>query len=265
MLYTVFDVETSDLDPGCDVLSFAYSLCDENFNIMRSEVLYFWKEGVTQWTEEAYQINKLSKDFLRQYADDYEKNLKKMYVVLSMADLVGYNSGFIRKDGIIGGFDFSRCKEFLKRNGFPAPEPRSFTDIMRIYQRHHAGYRAKLTKAFAEYKQSQELAAAICETYFNDPASNPHCASFDVAMTMLLFLDFYRKGWIDKEDPGDDCVEQEEPKSALNGYKLSVHDDLILYVEFAGQSVPITEFMKINPVDADELLNNMAQYMVQEA
>ena len=90
MLYTVFDVETSGLERGCDVLSFAYALTDESVGVKRAEVLYFWKEGVTQWTEEAYEINHLSKEFLRQYEADYEKNLQKMYIVLSMGHLVGF-------------------------------------------------------------------------------------------------------------------------------------------------------------------------------
>lgn len=44
MLYTVFDVETSGLERGCDVLSFAYALTDESVGVKRAEVLYFWKE-----------------------------------------------------------------------------------------------------------------------------------------------------------------------------------------------------------------------------
>lgn len=112
MLFTYFDVETSGLRVGSDVLSFSYILGTEDMNVKRAETLYFWKEGLTQWSQEAYEVNGLTKEFLREHEADYEKNIKKMYLVLSYGDLVGYNSGHINKDGVIVGFDFLLLRIF---------------------------------------------------------------------------------------------------------------------------------------------------------
>ena len=81
MLFTYFDIETSGLESDADVLSFAYMLATENLEVKRAETLYFWKEGVTKWSEEAYEVNGLSKEFLRQYESQYEDNLKKLFIV----------------------------------------------------------------------------------------------------------------------------------------------------------------------------------------
>lgn len=261
MLYTVFDVETSGLERGCDVLSFAYALTDENVGVKRAEVLYFWKEGVTKWTEEAYEINHLSKEFLRQYEADYEKNLQKMYIVLSMGHLVGFNSGYINKNGDIAGFDYQVCCNFLERNNFPRPIAAGFVDLMRVYQSHHAGFRAKLTKVFKEYKLSEDLAGIICQVYFNDTAKEAHFASYDVAMTILLLSEFADRGWIAEKETDTVDYSEEEPEIEQTDYKLFFDEKCDLQVRLTdGKTVvPLADFMNQNPAKAQELIDKMLQ------
>ena len=259
MLYTVFDVETSGLERGCDVLSFAYALTNESVDVKRAEVLYFWKEGVTQWSEEAYEVNHLSKEFLRQYEADYEKNLQKMYIVLSMAHLVGFNSGYINKKGDIAGFDFQVCSNFLQRNGYPMPIAAGFVDLMRIYQAHHAGFRAKLTKVFKEYKLSEDLAGMICQAYFNDMAKEAHFASYDVAMTILLLCEFNNKGWITNKESEIVDYSEEEPEVEQTDYQLFFDENFDIKIRLTdGKTVvPLIDFMHTNPAKAQELIDKM--------
>lgn len=63
MLFTYYDTETSGIEKDCDVLSFSYMLADENLRVERAETLYFWKEGRTKWTQDAYKVHGLSKEF----------------------------------------------------------------------------------------------------------------------------------------------------------------------------------------------------------
>lgn len=198
MLYTFFDTETSGLDRNCDILSFSYMLADEDLNVKKSDTLYFWKEGVTQWTEEAYAVNGLSKEFLRQYAGDYERNIKKMYLILSYASLVGYNSGWLDVQGVIHGFDFPKCKAFLYRNNMPEPKPLDFVDVMKLTEFKYRK-RYKLQTIFDVAGLSRGMAEAFTGMYFPDKAE-AHASGYDVACTALLFNKYYNDGVFSNDD-----------------------------------------------------------------
>lgn len=200
MLYTFFDTETSGLESDCDILSFSYMLADENLDVKKAETLYYWREGVTKWTQEAYAVNHLSKEFLRQYEEQYEKNVTKMYILLCYASLVGYNSGWLGGDGLIHGFDFDRCKSFLVRNGMPEPRPAEFIDVMKLCERMlHRKY--KLSVAFNKCGLSEEIASAINQVYFGDRNGVAHESSFDTVMTAMLFQRLHEEGEV-KEGAG---------------------------------------------------------------
>lgn len=193
MLFTFFDVETSGLESNCDILSFSYMLADENLDVRRAETLYFWKEGVTKWTEEAYAIHGLSKEFLREYSGDYEKNLQKMYLYLTFSTLVGYNSGWIGADGLIHGFDYDRCRAFLSRNDIPEPRPAGFMDVMKMAE-HALHRRVKLGVAFEQFGLSHDIASAINAVYFGSGEGRAHESAYDVIMTALIFQQLYDDG-----------------------------------------------------------------------
>lgn len=201
MLYTFFDTETSGLEANCDILSFSYMWADENLDIKKAETLYFWKEGVTHWTQEAYEINHLSKEFLRKYADDYDKNLQKMYLFLNFASLVGYNSGWVGGDGVIHGFDYARCKAFLTRNGYPEPRPTEFIDVMKMVER-IMGRKLKLVTAFAKMGLSEDIAHAINSVYFSGEDGSAHESSFDTIMTAMLFQKLWSDGQVSASSAG---------------------------------------------------------------
>lgn len=252
MLYTYFDVETSGLDTmNDDVLSFSYMLADENLRVMRAETLYFWKEGVTKWSQQAYEVHGLSKEFLRQYADDYDKNLRKMYIAMSYSALVGFNSGWIGNDGLIHGFDYSICKQFLIRNGLYEPKVLEFNDVMKM-----AGRRIKCTALFDKLGLSRELAEAYTNVYFGEDAK-AHNSAYDVVMTAMEFQAMYSAA-----NKGIDMT-YEMDSSGDSEYKLEFNDEGALLVRdaYTDEVVTIDEFKRANITMFTKMMENPAAYM----
>lgn len=287
MLYTIYDTETSGLEDDADILSFSYMLCDENLRVGRAETLYFWKEGVTKWTEEAFKINGLSKEFLRQHADKFEDNLKKMYIVMSSADLVGYNSGYVKVryqhidpetrvvsiddnpiDGTkiydVVGFDYPRCKRFLQRNDMEVPTPNTMTDVMREYQRTHRGIRRKLQVVYDQYGLSRDLADILNKTYFSEK-SEAHNSSYDVVCTAVLFSHMYKEGILsDKSGVVDLMSDVEQPTESE--YILYFDSNCSLRVKIGGEDVdmPLEDFVKTNPVMGAKITADPHKYLQTE-
>lgn len=261
MLYTIFDTETSGLESGCDVLSFAYMLTDENLDIKRAETLYYWKEGVTKWTEEAYQIHGLSKEFLRQYEADYETNLKKMYLVLSYSELVGYNSGRLNKEGLVVGFDFAVCKNFLMRNDLYEPTPLNFYDTMIMYRRIYK-HQTSLQKAFDEQGLPRDLADTFMEVYYKSKAG-AHDAAYDTVCTALLFNKMYVDGHLNLDSKPPIDLLHEVDTLELEDYKIYFDElDGICFKNTTDETImSATDFCKKYPVLFDRILANPLAYM----
>ena len=287
MLYTIYDTETSGLEEDADILSFSYMLCDENLRVGRAETLYFWKEGETKWTEEAYKIHGLSKEFLRQHADKFEDNLKKMYIVLSYAYTVGYNSGYLKTryqhfhpetrtftiddnpDGgtavqVVMGFDFPRCKRFLLNHDIEAPNPSAMIDVMRELQRYNRGIKRKLQKAYDQYGLSRELADMMNQAYFTEK-SEAHNSAYDVVCTAILFSYMKREGMISDKVGMVDLFEDVE-QNTDSEYVLYFDDNCSLRVKVEGEDVdmPMDEFVKEYPVIGAKIAANPHAYLQAE-
>ena len=253
MLFTYFDIETSGLESDADVLSFAYMLATENLEVKRAETLYFWKEGVTKWSEEAYEVNGLSKEFLRQYETQYEDNLKKMYIVLSYADLVGYNSGYVGKDGMVHGFDFPRCQSFLIRNGLYEPKVSGFYDVMRML-----GKRVKLDVAFEKYGLSPSLADTFNRVYFKTDSVS-HVASYDVVRTAMLFQQLYNE----QESSTSATFYEEMEQRSEDEYKLFFNSlgELMVRNLYDNTEYSINDFKEKDTSMFEKMMANPASYM----
>lgn len=261
MLFTYFDVETSGLHVGCDVLSFSYILGTEDMNVKRAETLYFWKEGVTQWGQEAYEVNGLSKEFLRQHEADYDKNLKKMYLVLSYGDLVGYNSGHINKEGIITGFDFPVIKDFLERNHLYTPQVLGFYDVMHIGQVVYK-QRLKLQTMFDKIGCSREIADAMMAVYFNRQAK-AHDAAYDTVCTSMIFQKLCEEGYIRPGEKGVANLLEDVGERGLEEYRIEFDADKgMLFVDtYEGTVYTASEFLEKFPKLFDEMMANPSTYM----
>ena len=107
MLYTIFDLETTGFNGTSDaVCQFAFITVNQNLLPVRARNYYFYKEGMP-WSEQAAAVHGLTRSFLKQYEDEYEQNLIRMYTVLQRGNLVGHNSN---------GFDIPFANQFLMRD-----------------------------------------------------------------------------------------------------------------------------------------------------
>lgn len=263
MLYTFIDTETSGLEEDSDILSFSYMLADEYMNVKNAETLYFWKEGVTKWTEEAYAIHGLSKEFLRQHEDNYMTNLTKMYIALNYAIVTGYNSGWIGKDGLLKGFDYKRCKRLLSMNDFYEPKPLQFIDVMQICSGiYHK--RRKLQSVFDERGLSRDLASAYSMVHFGD-SGNAHMSSYDVVVTGMLFQQLYQEGYINDSD--NNVLDYDIDIEHRDG------DEWVLFMEndelkarnlYEDTTYNMADFMAKYPVIFDKIMKDPYTYFRQE-
>lgn len=199
MYYTVFDIETTGLDASiCDIIQFAYANLDENFNCIKAECLYFYRDDM-HWSEEAFKIHGISKDFLRKYKDDYETNLKKMYITLARSNAVTFNGD---------NFDIPFCNTWLKKQGMLDINPNRTYDVMRIYQPVFKK-RIKLVALPEKIGLQKELIEAVAKSWFGY-SGGAHDASYDVTATALGFSYAIRNGYA--HDDSKETISLEEQR-----------------------------------------------------
>lgn len=185
MFYTVFDIETTGFDGNiCDVVQFAYANLDENFNCIKAESLYFYHDDM-HWSKEAEEVHHLSREFLSQYKYSFETNIKKMFIILSRANVVTFNGDH---------FDIPFCNSWLKRFGFPDVVPNRSYDVMKIYQPVFKK-RVKLVTLPERIGLSPDIIGAIAKGWFGYEGA-AHDAAYDVTMTALGFSHAIHKGYV---------------------------------------------------------------------
>lgn len=214
MNFTVIDVEASGLDTIYDTVhQFAYAVINEHGKVFRAEKLYYYYDGAP-YHEEAYAIHGITRETLRKHESELQVNLTKMYCALNKANIVGYNSGWITAKGNEAGFDLSICRNFLIGQGLPHIAGSTLYDVMLLYWK-HTGKRWKLTELCKEMNVTPELINMFNKQCFGEESA-AHDAGYDVAATMLLFLQAYRLGWVDtsgfgvREDVGEDYIDTTE-------------------------------------------------------
>lgn len=179
MIYTVFDVETTGLRTGTDcVLQFAYLLFDSLDNtIVSADSFYLWDESYT-WSDDAYKVHKISKDFLRSLPKSEMKvKYGKMFKALSAANLMTYNGN---------SFDIPFCDNFLKRYAVQPYLPASQTDVM-LLARQAFGKRFKLVNLVDHLEIPEEAIKAMQEAHFG-VSTGAHDATYDVISTLLCYI-----------------------------------------------------------------------------
>lgn len=257
MLYTVIDVETAGLNKYKDSIhSFSYVLMTSTGSILKAETLYFWKEGVTNWSQEAYEVHGLSKEFLRQYEGDFEKNLKKMAIILKRANVMGYNSGYISKEGYLAGFDLIACLEFLKK--FELADSKmpvdSLLDLMSVVRK-VTKRNIKLSEAVEKYGISEDNIKLMTEVFFQTPNENFHSSAYDVMATVLLYLELAKRGVI--------YVKGLSAEKETSGVRYKFTEDMNIYDTVDDVVINIRDFKKLNPEMLDRMLNDPDKYIME--
>lgn len=179
MIYTVFDVETTGLRIGTDcVLQFAYLTFDSIDNkVINADSFYLWDESYP-WSEEAYKVHGISKEFLRSLPkQDMKSKYGKMFQALSSAHLMTYNGN---------RYDIPFCDNFLKRYAVQPYAPASQTDVLVLAQ-HAYGKRFKLVNLVEHLGIPTDLICSMQQEYFHS-STGAHDATYDVISTLLCYI-----------------------------------------------------------------------------
>lgn len=183
MLYNIIDLETTGLSSSVnDIVQFAFITIDHNFRIIRAKNCYMYQEGM-DWTAKAESIHHLSREFLKQYEDEFDYNLCILNTVTHRCNLVGHN---------ITGFDLPFIKGFLLKNGILAPTEGMVYDTMKIYQNvYHK--RIKLVKLTEMLGITEDTILRYVSLLFKDKAG-AHNAMYDTVATMLCLRKAIEQG-----------------------------------------------------------------------
>lgn len=229
MIYTVIDIETSGLSrENADVLSFSYALTDGK-EILAADTLYFWTEGM-QWSQESYEIHGLSKEFLSQYKDDFDKNLRAMFSVVQDSVLVGYNSGYIDKFGVLHGFDYQVIKNFLLRNMLDFPIPSSFVDLLKIARSRETNAPNKKLQSMVDYYGiSREEIARVNNTVYPGSKAVAHNSGYDVVCTAYVLKEMLAKDLIEVTTNFRQIVANDFQFVMTDGVMTAVYNDSVVY------------------------------------
>lgn len=230
-MFIVFDIEATGLSTtSCDIIQFAYCLFDNNNQFVRAENLYYYYDGMS-WSQEAADAShQLSLEFLRQYKDDFEKNLLKMYAALNRCNVIGHNSD---------GFDCPFVKNWLSRQGLDDFQFGIQQDTMKAFKPITKRARIKLTKLSELMKISSESIKYFAELWFGESnIRGPHDAAYDVTATALLTLMGISKNLInfnpivlDTVTADDELLEYDDPYMVAdkpidpNGFIVDLSDD----------------------------------------
>lgn len=177
MLYTIFDLETTGFSGLSDeVCQFACITVNQNCSPVSAHNFYFYREGM-QWSEQAEAVHGLTREFLKQYEEDYEKNLLRMYTLLQRGNLIGHNSN---------GFDIPFASQYLSRQGFPTLQPNICYDTMLLWKNRFKK-RMKLSNLPKELGIPESRIELLSRALFKDKAGDlrSHNACYDVAATAL--------------------------------------------------------------------------------
>ena len=229
MIYTVIDIETSGLSrENADVLSFSYALTDGK-EILAADTLYFWTDGM-QWSQESYEIHGLSKEFLSQYKDDFDKNLRAMFSVVQDSVLVGYNSGYMDKFGVLHGFDYQVIKNFLLRNMLDFPIPSSFVDLLKIARSRETNAPNKKLQSMVDYYGiSREDIVRVNDTVFPGSKAVAHNSGYDVICTAYVLKEMLAKDLIEVTTNFRQIVANDFQFVMVDGVMTAVYNDSVVY------------------------------------
>lgn len=229
MIFTVIDTETSGLSrENADVLSFSYALTDGK-EILAADTLYFWSDGI-KWNQESYQIHGLSKEFLSQYKDDFDKNLRAMFSVIQDSILVGYNSGYIDKFGVLHGFDYQVIKNFLLRNMLDFPIPSSFVDLLKIARSRETNAPNKKLQSMVDYYGiSREEIVRVNNTVYPGSKAVAHNSGYDVVCTSYVLKEMLAKDLIEVTTNFRQIVANDFQFVMTDGVMTAVYNDSVVY------------------------------------
>lgn len=229
MIYTVVDVETSGLSTDSDdVLSFSYALTDGH-EIFAADTLYFWNDSM-KWSEESYKIHKLSKEFLSQFEDDFQKNIRAMYTIVQGSILTGYNSGYKDSSNVLHGFDFKIIQSFLRRHMIDTPTPYAFMDLLRIVRKDISGLSNRKLQTVVDYLGiSRSKIDYVTKIVFSGEKAQAHNSGYDVVCTAYVLKELLARDLVEVKTADRPVVSTDFEFMIIDGNFIAIYDDKVMY------------------------------------
>lgn len=190
-MYVVFDLETTGFDRyNCDVIEFSYLAFDDFTNaLVKAETLYFYYPGMS-WSEDAYAVHKISREFLKQHADKFDENLIKMFTVLNLGKVCGHNAR---------EFDCKFAEQWLMRMGMPQLEFTQIEDTMTMFQSITKTSRISLAKLRARMGVEDDVVDTMRDLWYHGGQKtekmSAHNAEWDVTATALILMKGINNGF----------------------------------------------------------------------
>lgn len=187
-MFTVFDIESTGLSPmHNDLIQFAYVTFDDNLMMLKSDVLYFFYEGMS-WSDDAYEIHHIPMEELKKHADEFEANLIKMWTVLSGANVCGHN---------IIKFDCPFVTRWLERFGLSGLRFGIMQDTMVGFRPMNRGHDMKLSRLCELCDVDENVINQYLPIWFPESgATTFHNAAYDVAATAVCTILGLHKGYL---------------------------------------------------------------------
>lgn len=239
-MFVVFDLETTGFSSiRDDIIQFAYIVCDDKNYMVRAESLYFYYDGMS-WSEEAYAVHNISKEFLKTQEDKFEENLIKMYATLMLANVCGHN---------VKSFDCPFAVNWLARMGMPGLQFRVIQDTMTAFKPITRRPKISLIKLANLLSITDETVTFWVDRVFGDKlGTQAHNAAFDTMRTALITLMGIHKNYINfnPEVFVDDSYTDED----LETEDVSIpRDNLLIRVRENGTVKPILITSQLSYID----------------
>lgn len=235
-MYVIYDLETTGLSGStCDVVQFAYIMFDSDMRFLRSGSHHFYYEGMS-WSEKAYEVHKKSRQFLKQFENEFEENLIKMYTTLNRAHLVGFNNV---------SFDNPFSNAWLKRMGLPELNLAGTSDVMSGFSSVMGRSRFKLDKLIEKMEITDDLIEQYTKMWGGD-SSYRHDAFYDVVVTALLFLIGKGKGLFHDTSKQDSSVLEDIDKVDLDSTKLP--DPRAVFIDVRTKTGTLSTYVYVTDV-----------------
>ena len=231
-MFTVFDLEATGTGTTVDdIIQFSYATFDDNNLLLKAETLYFFYPEL-KWSKEAEAIHGIPYEYLTKYEKDFEKNLVRMWTVLSGANVIGFNNIH---------FDCPFASNWLSRFGFPKLKYGVIQDVMLAFRPMTKRPRIKLVKLCEMCKIEPSAIKQMASIWFPNEETElrAHNASYDVAATAMLTMLGLRKQYISF----DINVVLSQDLSSIDTSLLSSDDSKV--------ELPYAEHVKFNIVSSD--------------
>ena len=178
MILTFYDLETSGLDKGsCDIHQLAYVQYNTNTRrIVRSNAFYLWEDNY-QWSEGAFKVNGLSKEFLQSLPkEQMPAKYQEIFTVFNRSDVIGYNN--INYDDVV-------LQNFMARHAQPISidSQQDVRNMARSYFKGNAGHLSDLP---ARLNIPETLIHTWQKVFFGNQ-TQAHDATYDVAATFVCY------------------------------------------------------------------------------